>query len=164
MACFPVVTDCQHLSAKRLRGFDWSAECAKVRASGEVYEAGECVRPAVATGFELKCTVAGQTADAEPDYRLATAEGETLQDGSVTWTLQKTSEESLRKTITNSAWAVDPSGLTLSGADTLSTGGEEKTSVYTSGGTADETYRVTNTVTFSDGSIGVAAYDVTVEE
>lgn len=163
MACAVRVKDCQHANAARLRGFDWADECANFRANGEIYEVNEVVRPAAATGFELKCTARGQTAAKEPDMRGLEDAAEVI-DGSVTWVLQKTSAASLRKSITTSEWSVEPGGqMTASSPAIQNTLGEQKTVALLSAGTSGETYVVTDEVTFDDGTIAVGIYELEVD-
>ena len=64
------------------------------------------------------------------------------------------------RTISQSVWAVAPTGLTLTGARL----GAGRAAITLSGGTGGSVYRVSNRVTLSDGSSDERTLVVRVEE
>lgn len=161
MSARKIQTLYQDSAAKLPVEFDWTPACANTWAAGEVYGVNEVVRPSTYNGYEYKCTTAGQAAGdsaLEPSWPVTV--GGTVTDGSVVWTCQLISNASLAKTIATSVW--DGGALTVSGAVVVSTNGEQQTAALVAGGTVGQTYTVENTVTFSDGTIDVAAVKVTV--
>lgn len=160
MTCRTIETHCQHEDARLPIAFNWSQSCAYIRAAAEVYALGEVVRPEVANGFEYICTTEGQThQEIEPAWKLAI--GKTVKDGSVVWTCQAISIASLKKTIVTSAWSAE-TALVVDEPSVVDADGEEKTQAFVSGGVAGETYLVSNTVVFSDGSEDVGQVNIEV--
>ncbi len=163
MACRTIQTFCQSPTARWPLTFDWLADCINVRRSGVDYEIDEVTRPSVASGYQFRCTTAGTTnGSREPKWKNYITEGDTVQDGSVVWTVELLTTESLTRTITTSVWVTDDSSLTADDDDIVSTAGEQSTFAFISGGVVDTTYLVTNHVVFSDGSEDDASANIEV--
>lgn len=131
----------------------------RVWSPGTVFAADVVVRPTYPTGFEYVAT-AGQTGQTEP--RWPTTVAGTVTDGSVTWTAQEISNDSLTTTIDSSAWSAD-TGINVDN-DSLETGnGKQMTSAHISGGAIGEIYDVANVITLADGTVEESVLRVTVE-
>lgn len=161
MTCLARKSVCQHKSARHAYEADWAAECAFAWESGKGYPLNAIVRPSESSGYEAKATTAGQSGANEPKWR-GKGVGDTVTDGSVVWTMQRTSADSLEKTIASSLWEA-PAGVTVDDDEIIDTDGNARTRAYFACTTPGE-YEVVNTVTFSDGSVGVAIFDLEVEE
>lgn len=156
-----ITTLYQDSAAKLPVEFDWTPACANLWTAGEVYGVNEVVRPSTYNGYEYKCTTAGQAAgDSALEPAWPTTIAGTVTDGSVVWTCQAISNASLVKTIATSLW--DDGGMTITGAVTVTTNGEQQTAALVEGGTVGQTYTIENTVTFSDGTVDVGVVKVTV--
>lgn len=160
MSCLPRKSVCQHQNARLDYEADWAGECAYYWEAGKGYALNEVMRPSDPTGFEGKATAAGQSGADEPKWR-GKGLGDTVADGSLTWTLQKMSGSSLRKTIASQVWTA-PAGFTVDGPTVVTDNGNQKTRAFFSCPTVG-VYEVVNRVTFNDGSIGVAIFDVEIE-
>ena len=77
------------------------------RLGNERVDSGEFVRPSIPNGFSYECTVPGTTGAREPFWK--TTIGETVRDGSVTWTCRAAETNGLRE-ITVGTPTVEPSG------------------------------------------------------
>lgn len=155
MSCTVVATICLRIGERRPYGADLTKFCSKFYANEEVYELTEVVRPVPieqggggATGFEYRVTTAGQSGASEPVW--PTTNGETVTSGSVVFTTQPISNDSLSKTIDTSTWS-SPTGVDIEGASTVTIDGEQKTAAYLKAVSAVRSAEVVNHVTFSDG-------------
>lgn len=160
MSCLIRKSVCQHKSANLDYEADWAVECAYLWEAGRGWALNEVVRTTDATGYEGRVTTAGQSGAREPKFRGV--EADIITDGSVGWTLQRTSAASLRKTISDSIWSA-PAAVVVTNDVVLSGNGNQKTRALIACQTPG-TYEIVNTVTFSDGSVGVAIFDLEVEE
>lgn len=88
---------------------DWTTEFANLWKPNSAYAALSAVRPNEATGFEYVSS-GGQSGSVEPTW--PTEGGETITDGSITWTSQALSNASLRERITDVDWPA-VSGFTI---------------------------------------------------
>lgn len=102
-------------------------------------------RPSASTGYEYECTTAGQSGRKEPVWPKVV--GETVTDGSVTWTCRAVSNTSLRSTLSSATWAADAaitiSGQTVSGAKAIA---------YLEGGVEGREYEIRVQGTMADGT------------
>jgi hypothetical protein len=162
MGCRIVKTVCKTAAETKLWGFDYAGFdadagswnfLARVWAPGTGYAASTTVRPTKPTGWQYVSS-GGHSGKTEP--RWPTAAAGTVTDGSITWTAEAVSNDSLWATVDSSAWDVgpnSPAGITVGGEALVNTDGSQIATAQVSGGTVDELYEVTNTVTLSDGSI-----------
>lgn len=155
MACKVVATVCMRLGERVPYGLNLTKFCSNFFAFEEVYTLAEVVRPRSieaggrgATGFEYIVTTAGQSGVIEP--RWPVVDGETVTSGSVEFTAQAISNDSLAKRIDTSTWD-SPDEITVDGATTVTSSGEQKTGSYFTANALLRSGIVTNTVTFTDG-------------
>ena len=124
--------------------------------AGRRYAIGEYVRPTEATGFAYQASGAGEAAFNEP--RWPTTPGNTVVDGSVTWTCVAAASNAVDP-IQSAAWANVSSGIVVTSTAT----GVEETSANVTGGTAGTIYQIRCTVTTVAGEVYIAEWDVTVQ-
>lgn len=109
------------------------------------YSLSDRRRPTASTGFEYECTTAGQSGRKEPVWPKVV--GQTITDGSVTWTCRALSSSSLRTTLASATWnadaAITVSGQTVSGAKAIA---------YLEGGLAGTDYEIRVQGTMADGT------------
>lgn len=107
---------------------DFTAHCVRYRDSNRDYANGTAVQPRKPSGFQYRSS-AGRTGSSEPLW--PTVLGRTVQDGSVTWTAEAISADSLTRTVSSVAWTADAgvtvTPITLTGnlASVLISGGED---------------------------------------
>lgn len=139
--------------------FDFGAECYRLREPGRAYAVNDVVRPATPTGYEYKCTTAGQTAGtAERPHEPAwpRAVGGTVTDGSVVWTAQLVSNSGLRRTISSKTVTVD-AGLTEVSSAIVNEASKQGVSVRLSSTQDGKTLDCLVRATFSDSEIAELA-------
>jgi hypothetical protein len=153
----------QSVGANVERGWDWTDECARAWLPGTVYLATNCVRPPAdfANGFEYLCVKQGQSANQPPPWSKMAIDGGSFRDGSVVWSARPCTAASLYKTISGSVWASDDEEVTLS-AQTIFNTLDQQTVAQMSATPAGE-FSVTNTVTFTDGTIAIGIYELEVD-
>jgi len=122
---------------------DWFNVCAKFRDGNRPYSANTFVRPTKANGFDYEATTAGTTAENEP--RWPTTAGQTVVDGSVTWTARVASGSSINTPGIVSSTS-DPVGLTVSGASVADL---TRVNATYSGGVDGQQYDAVFTVTIN---------------
>lgn len=168
MACRIVKKVCKTEGETKPWGFDYAGFdadsgtwgfLARVWAPGVAYESEVCVRPSSPTGFEYSSS-GGQSGATEPRWpKLA---GGTVTDGSITWTAQAISNDSLIATIAVSAWSAE-TGVTITDETLTNTNGVQITSMQVSAGAIGQQYEVSNVVTMSDGSVEESILLLSVE-
>lgn len=126
----------------------------RVRQPAMAYALGVRVQPALANGFQYQATIEGTSATREP--RWPEVAGQTVRDGSVTWTAEAVSGSSLERTLSSVAW--DAGGITLG---TPVTSGQESYALA-SGGTLGQQYEVTCHGTMSDSTIKAVSWTITI--
>lgn len=143
------------------RQIDLSWFCARKWRPGMFVEAGTRIRafPTLldgtigTTGYEYEADADGWTGDEEPQW--PSSSGGTVVDGSITWSRQEVTVDSLERTVSNAndvVWDGD-SGMTVS-APSLDTGsGQVIISALHAGGTAGQRLSTWADVTFSDTTI-----------
>ena len=142
--CVGVIERKQDPADKLDYSVDFEAALTRFREPSTTYALNTVVRSRVAPGLEYKATTAGRSGTIEP--RWPTAAAGTVTDGSVVWTAQAISTNSLTSTLASAAWTVD-SGLTSSGqAESW-----QRSTIHLSGGTDGQTYTVICTGTMVDG-------------
>jgi hypothetical protein len=168
MACRVLQKVCKTESEVKRYGFDYAGYDAEsgswgflVRtwSPGTVFPSPIKVRPSLPTGLQYS-SAGGQSGQTEP--RWPGTVGGTVTDGSVTWTAEAISNDSLKATIVTSAWATDDSGITADNGALTNTNGAQIVAVDVSDGTSGQTYFVTNTVTLSDGTVEQSALEVAI--
>jgi hypothetical protein len=98
--------------AKLPHGFDFTPFIARWREPGQEYSTGAMVRVAGVRGLQYEATTGGQTGDRPVMW--PTTIGNTVQDGSVTWTCRAVDATSLLTTVASATWTA-PSGATVTG-------------------------------------------------
>lgn len=150
MACVFVQEACKAPAEVKEFAFDLTRRLERRWQARAFYSNGQRIRPErKRAGFEYEAGGDGQTGLKEPGFPATL--GETVVDGSITWTCRAISNSSLSKTISNVAWTV-PAGLTHDDDALNNTGGRQEISITLSGGTAGATYLVVALVTYSDGT------------
>jgi hypothetical protein len=134
---------------------DFRAHCVRYREPGVDYNLGTAVEPVSATGFQYRATVAGRTAAKEP--RWPTTAGQTVRDGSVVWTCEAPTGDSIERTIANAQWT--GSGLTIS----TPTNSPTASRAFISGGILGQSYTVTIAGTFSDATVKALTFTLKIE-
>ncbi len=143
--------------------FDFSAECFRFREPGKAYVADDVVRPPTATGYEYKCTTAGQTRGdwtRPQEPRWPTTSGATVTDGSVVWTPQAISTDGLLRTIASKTVATD-TGLTAVSSAIVNQAGRQGVTVQLEAASAG-VYACRVRATFSDGEDAALVLTLTV--
>lgn len=154
MVCKVIGTVCFKLGESKPIGFDLTKYCINYWKGGERQSIGEVVRPREVAnggkgpnGYEYRVTTAGQTAEKEPSW--PTTVGSTVVNGSVTFTCQAISNDSLWCTIQSSVWE-PPTGVSASGESIQNTNGEQKTAAFLDATALVSSDQVVNEVTFVD--------------
>lgn len=146
--CLEIVKRCQHLDAKLPYGFNWTRQMARRWESDTPYDGvspGVALRPAGdPTGFQYRSS-GGQSGAFEPIW--PTILGGQVTDGSITWTAEAYSGDSLLHGIASDIWSASvPAGLTVVAQPPVVTAGLQQTAVVLSGGAAGVTYGIENEV------------------
>lgn len=142
---------------------DWAAETYRFWELATEYNAGTKVRPSLANGFEYSASATGQT-NGKKEPTWPTTIGDTVTDGSITWTCTAITTDGLLRHIVNSTWTTEDSTITVSGSQFLNTSGSQRTYIQISGGVAGDTKDAVNTVTFSDGVKLDAILRITIDD
>lgn len=160
--CLEILRRCQQAEARLDYGFDWTRTFSRRWMRDRPFDAGVVIRPeTIVTGFEYLSS-GGQSGEEEPNWPRTL--GGTVVDGSITWTAQAISVDSLLDSIAADAWsASDPAGLTVTPQAEVATAGLQMTSVVLSGGTIGVTYTVDNEVDTLSGREYVARILLTIE-
>ena len=114
--------------------------------ANERFDLSEYVRPLLANGFAYQATTAGTSAGREP--RWPTTVGETVVDGSVTWTCAAAGANGV-STISSPSAASSPTGLTIASIAVVESC--KITATY-QGGIDGQSYDVAWTFTLSGAS------------
>lgn len=168
MACRIVKSICKTESETQAWRFDYAGYdadlgswgfLARVWAPGTSYDSGVCVRPSLPTGFQYS-SGGGFSGATEP--RWPKVIGGTVADGSITWTAEAMSDDSLIATIATSAWSAE-TGITVDSDGMIAANGVQAAFAHISGGTLGQQYEVSNIVTLSDGTEEESILRVSVE-
>lgn len=104
-------------------GIDWEDWLALRWQEGTQVSAGQVIRPSIPNGYELICSVAGETGSFEPGW--PPFNGSTVLDGSAQWQVQPLSNDSLEATVADVSWSANVelglSGNVLAGQTTIIT-------------------------------------------
>lgn len=97
--------------------FDWTALLIPTRVPGKVYALNEIAKPALATGFYLKCTTPGMAAHHPPIFpREADL---TVGDGSLVWTMVEPGGAGLPTISGTPTYDISPAGIAQSDLSTV---------------------------------------------
>lgn len=118
---------------------DWFNLCANFWRPNEEFASGEFIHPPIATGFTYQASGSGRSSTRQP--RWPTVLGQTVIDGSLTWTCTAAGSNGL--TQISAPFATAPDGIT---ASPLSVAETTKLLVTYSGGIDGQTYDVPFTV------------------
>lgn len=155
MSCIFVQDVCKTPLERKEWAFDLTDRVARKWKPRAFYTNGLRIRPQRGeTGLEYEAGGDGQSGTREPRWPLTI--GQTIVDGSITWTARAISNASLRRTISSVDW--DGAGLTVTQEQISNTGGSQKISAKVSGGAVGDEHLVTAVVTFND------APDPTIEK
>jgi hypothetical protein len=163
MACVFTAEECKAAGEKVPYAFNWTLQLARKWEVNAPYAADVKVRPsteALQTGFEYSSSGGQSNGASEP--RWPTRLGGTVRDGSITWTAEALTVNSLLETIASSVWDV-PTGLTGTGEVTTSTAGQQATEVVIADGTPGQVYEVVNEITTSSGNEYQAVLELTID-
>jgi hypothetical protein len=142
---------------------DWSAESYRFWNYATEYNAGTKVRPSLANGFEYSASATGQTSGKkEPTW--PTTVGDTVTDGSITWTCTSITTDGLLRHVSASTWTCDDASISMTGSQLLNTAGSQRTYIQVGGGVSGNVVDVLNTVTFSDGVKLDAILRITIDD
>jgi hypothetical protein len=132
---------------------DFRSHCVRSREAGIEYASN--TRVEVSTGFQYNATIGGTTAREEP--RWTRVVGQTVKDGSITWTCEVPNGAAIQRTLTAATWTGE--GLTISSP----VNDQTSSRVFIGGGVEGQIYEVACEATFSDGSKDVRVFDLAVE-
>jgi len=160
--CLMVAKLCQHIEARQPYGFEWRRELSRRWVMDTSYGAGVVVVPeGDPTGFEY-ISSGGRTAALEPVW--PTVLGAEVIDGSLIWTAQNYTSDSLLDQIDTDSWTTSsPTGLTVEPIAPALSDESQLTSVVLSGGVLGRTYIVENEIVTSLGYEYVARILLTIE-
>lgn len=160
--CLHIVKRCQHSEARLDYGFDWTRTFSRIWAPDRPFGVGIVVRPlGDATGFEY-ISSGGQSAAEEPGW--SRVDGGTTVDGSIIWTAQPVTVDSLMDRISTDLWSdSNPAGLTIEPQPPVDEAGDQVTSAIISGGVPGVVYTIENEVTTFLGYEYVARLILTIE-
>lgn len=138
----------------RTLSVDFFNLCAKFWEPNKPYAISATVRPAAGNGLEYVAGGAGTSSSKEP--RWPTTAGQTVVDGSITWTAQAASTASLNVPSSPSV-SVSPSGLT---AGSVTIADTTRVTAALSNGTEGQAYLLTVSATINGK---VRARNITVQ-
>jgi len=153
---------CQSSDARLDYGFDWTHVLARKWQRDRPFDTGVVIRPAgEPTGWEY-ISSGGQSGAEEPIFPKIL--GATIKDGSIIWTTQGFTGDSLQDQILSDTWTTsDPTGLTVEAQSPINSAGLQQTSVILSEGVAGVTYIVENEVVTDLGYEYMARIILTIE-
>lgn len=160
--CIATLKVCQDEDERLDYGFNWTREFSRRWKADFAFDTGITIRPeSEPTGLEYVSS-GGQTGAEEPNW--PTTIGGTVTDGSITWTAQVLSSDSLIHEIATDAWSDSiPAGLTVEGQLPVTVPGAQMTQVILSGGSSGITYTVENEVTTASGLEYIAQIILKIE-
>lgn len=160
--CLEILKRCQSVEARLDYGFDWTRELSRRWQRDQPYEAGVVVRPeVVVTGFEYLSS-GGQSGEEEPNWPRVL--GATVVDGSITWTTQAISYDSLADQIQSDTWFDSvPAGLDVVPGSPTTFPGLQMTRVILSGGEVGQVYVIENEMLTSQEYEYIARIILTIE-
>ena len=148
-SCYALKKDCKREGERLDWAFNWTHELARKWRPDVPYALDVALRPTDPngqTGLEYVSS-GGQTGSEEPAW--PTASGETVVSGTITFTAQPISTDSLEDQIASSTWASTEPSIVVDGDDSSVTAGLQETSAFVAGGVVRRTHDIVNTVTTS---------------
>jgi hypothetical protein len=145
--CYALLKACKRVGERKDWGFNWTHELARKWKPYQPYALGIAVRPSRVdeqTGLEYLVTTAGQTDSDEPEWPIAA--GGTVVSGSVTFTAQAISADSLEDSISASTWSSGEPTIVVDDDATSATAGLQATSAFVAGGVTRRTHDIVNEV------------------
>ena len=145
--CYALKKACKRQGERLDWAFNWTHELARKWQADVPYAPGVALRPTDPdgqTGLEY-VSGGGQSGSQEPVW--PTAVGETVVSGTVTFTAQALSMDSLDDVIVSSTWVSAAPSIVIDGEVQSATAGLQQTSAFVAGGVLKKTHDVVNTVT-----------------
>ena len=172
MGCIVTLERCKAPSSVKTWGFNWTAYFTRVWEPGMGFAPGVAVRPnsRPGTGYEYLSS-GGVSRGATPRRPLAKVEPlwpegsdaiATVTDGSIVWTRQAISFESLEERIASDNWEV-PSGLTGDPQPFVDSAGLQASAIRLGGGVVGQIYDVRVDVTTTIGNVHTGIIRLTIE-
>ena len=166
--CIETLKVCQGADERQDYAFNVTDEFSLRWQANRAYQTGQVVRPnqRAGTGFEyLAATDAGggmSSGDQEPTWPKVV--GGTVVDGSITWTCQLPTYDSLRERIDSVVWDEDPEidDLVLSDQVEQDIPGLQEARIWVSGGTLGNVYNCRALITTESGAIYECRLEVTI--
>ena len=150
--CAPHLKACQRPNEKLDYAFDLLIELSRVWEANTEYATGVRVRPSTTrlqTGFEY-ISSGGQTSGAR-EPRWPKVDGETVTDGSITWTAAVLSLDSLKDRISTVVWSAEDPLIAISDDVVGDDAGQQLVTAWVAGGEDGETYDVLAFITTTAG-------------
>jgi hypothetical protein len=158
--CLQVLKVCKTAGERQDYAFDLTAEFSKLWEADHPYAAAAVVRPSVGTGLEYVSSGGQSNGEIEPEW--PTPAGETVEDGSITWTAQALSALGLKHHIVDCTWTA-PDGITASDQVETDDPGLQEIRIWVSGGTVGESYVITALVETNLGALFECRLIVSIE-
>lgn len=163
MTCSAKFAACKRASETKPYGFRWTDAFCRRWQADTPFATGVRVRPTLAalrSGFEFESSGGQSNGKKEPKW--PTALGETVQDGSITWTAVALSVNGLLERVSAVAW-VAPVGITVNPRVAVDEAGLQETLADISGGTSGTTYEIRADVTTTIGNIYAGVIELEVQ-
>lgn len=167
--CNIVFERCKTPGAVRIWGFVWTFEFTRRWQPNMGYPSGVAVRPNTRAQTGLEYVSSGGVSrgisarqpieKAEPQWPMS---GGTAPDGSILWTPQPISYDSLEERIQSEVWT-PPSGINVDGLDHLDEPGRQISAARVSGGAKGQVYDILLRVTTTVGQVREAILRVTID-
>lgn len=156
--CIAKIKACQGDQAKLDYAFDLTERFAIPRQPNHPYAESACVRPTEGeTGRQYRSS-GGVTNGDDFEPQWPAENGGEVVDGSLTWTAEDITFDSLRYRIDSVTWTA-PDGITLSDETIIDQPALQEARVTVAGGTAGQKYRIVGVVTTTTG----LEYEVRIE-
>ena len=156
--CIATLKVCQGPQSVLDYAFDLTERFAILRQPNYPYASGAHVRSFEGgTGWQFQSSGGVTNGDEfEPDWPIES--GDTVVDGSLTWTAEAITFDSLRYRIDSVTWTA-PDGITLTNEQVIDQPAMQEVRVTLAGGTAGEKYRIVGVVVTTTG----LEYEVRIE-
>ncbi len=163
--CVSPLKACQRSNEKLDYAFDLLIELSRVWEANTEFATGVRVRPSTTrlqTGFEY-ISSGGQTSGAR-EPRWPKVDGETVVDGSITWTTAALSLDSLRDRISTVVWSAEDPLIAISDDVIGDDAGQQLATAWIAGGEDGETYDVLAFITTVAGIQIERVVELTVKD
>lgn len=156
--CIATLKACQGSEARLDYALDLTERFSIPRLPNFPFAAGARVRPVEGgTGWQYQSS-GGVTNGDDFEPQWPTEDGGTIADGSLIWTAEDITFDSLRYRIDSVTWTA-PDGITLSDESIIDQPAMQEVRVTVEGGTAGQKYRIVGVVTTTTG----LEYEVRIE-